>query len=494
MGDIVNILLFFTTATFNMLSFITYLWINIMTHILNTVLFVLNTIHYLDIYSLMMSTVIFLTIWFVLEALNKKIYLQKNNTYKNQKRKDPTHILRDTLFGSLERYSMFMRRHVLNGRLFDLIKSYYPDGVIQRRRLLKLFSKYLFNLDISNVPEDAHTINETINRLSLRCEGMYISIPEVTPDSGSTVKPVKSNFKKYIQRIPNIIPNGPDITDSITDVLDLTDIMEYQPISVTLINHIRYLMFYQKMYRNSYRKRDIGRDIRVWSMKGDFSRINTLIILDDVLNIESNKLEISDRIMYMELRGFSVYSDFYDTFAFGQFGSNGILTLDTLAKSFGKILDLISSPISERRHKLNIVADRSITIIIPYILNMYHEMIGDVVITDPIFYPYSFYLFFKNLKSGAIKKHRTITDTYLKILNNVTLVDLYFDTDDTDKKTDRVFGKQLKIRFDKYHNFYVVRDDLIMLLDMYSKVIVSDTVSDDINKNNSTSFELSGIQ
>jgi hypothetical protein len=103
-------------------------------------------------------------------------------------------------------------------------------------------------------------------------------------------------------------------------------------------------------------------------------------------------------------------------------------------------------------------------------MHYYYEKIDCVFVKDPIYYPYSYHVYFDSVQKNKID----IRTKYnlIKMLNNLSLLILYFNKETDDKKTNRLYSSKIYLSFSDNNLFN--KEELILLFNLYSKINVID--------------------
>lgn len=408
----------------------------------------------------------------------------------------------------MTQYARFMRKQILNDNFFDIFSAYYPGVTMTRARIKNVIRKYIFDLDPvisrydcseTNNNESSHTVSnlknhknhfrytdtKKVKRLSCQLE-RYVPISRDVPITAVEVHKTINGLTKRFESMYLV----DDFEDQQNDVVkmnsvsDLTNIIEYKSTYRYILEFLQYMKFCIFMRRNGYRAKDFNHDIRGWQKIGDnLSKILHVVILDDDAkkSMMANNHDYSKEssIMYIEIKGFSNYSAFFDLITCDVL--NRYSDIDSIIKQFSSVLKLFPDS------KINIFASRESTILIPFLLNCYHEKLDKIVAVNPIFYSYAFHTFFNSVNNKKLDVY--MKPNLIRIFNGLTLLGVYFDKNTDDKKINRLYSRNINIDFDKDGSLYTNCENLSVVLDMYSHVRVDDSRVDKSTADKSTKIE-----
>jgi hypothetical protein len=409
---------------------------------------------------LMVLPVLFLLI--LIEIMNRYRYKKLKIKLSIIKNTENDRIEKATLFTemhatAMNNYSSFMMKHVINDNFFDIFTSYYQDGMMNTIRIRDVVRKYIFDLDptkktntyntfSSDIPVTAIEAHKTINVLTKKFENIYV------------------------------INSGNDLDSVMKEWNDLTDVIMYKNSFKYLVDHVHYIRFSILMRCSGYRYQDMSPDIRIW-IKGEICDdrvVNVVIIDDDVKNsmmTNHHNHSKDNNIVYIEIKGFSNYSDFFDVITCDML--NRYSSIDDVTKQFNNVLKLFT------KSKINLFASREMTVIVPYFVNYYDNKIDKIVVINPIYYPYSFHIFFKSIHNKKIDLY--LKPNLVRMFNGLSLMQMYFDKNAHDKKFNRLYGRNVNVDFDKDSELYTNQENLSIVLDMYSHVRVIDRTDKNID-------------
>jgi hypothetical protein len=199
------------------------------------------------------------------------------------------------------------------------------------------------------------------------------------------------------------------------------------------------------------------------------NQIVNIVILDDdakksMMTNQRNSLK-DNNIVYIEIKGFSNYSDLFDVVTCDMM--NRYSSIDDITKQFNIVLKLFVNS------KINLFASREATIIVPFFINYYNNKINKIVVINPIYYPYSFHVFYRSVHDKKLDVH--LKPNLIRIFNGLSLMKLYFDKNTTDKKFNRLYSRTINVDFDTNCDLYTNQENLAILLDLYSHVRVEES-------------------
>lgn len=269
------------------------------------------------------------------------------------------------------------------------------------------------------------------------------------------------------ENVPNNISD-----DELFNWENLSDIVIYQKSTSVVIKHFKYLNFVRIMRSCDYQYDDITSDIRVWCHSSltkfkDESGIIKFIFLSNaqIQRIRDYKIELSKSCVYIEIKGFTDYGALFDMMTMDCF--NEYPNLRKVTRNMNKLFNQFVTA------DIHIYASDVTTMIIPFIVNYYQEMIHTIHVKDPIFYPYGFQTFYINLrKDNELRMNVGCQYNLIGLLNNLSLVDVYIDPEMCDKNENMMYSHNTVITFsDKFYK-YVDKDNLIMMMELYSNVLI----------------------
>lgn len=490
------------------------------------------TIMYFCAFAKMIKFILIPSLLFIIsvELINRYRYqlIKQKLLYSKQKDNeinDKSILFSEMYENEMKNYSFFMKKHMINDNFFDIFMAYYPDGAMNTRRIKNVIRKYVYNLDplndikietsvskdaqlamnlpkhllkilpkineerdkefSSDVPLTATSVHKTINFLAKKFENIYII----------------TNKNQYNDKLKKNI-NTPDLSyfidSNINDWSDLSDVVTYKNFLCYAIDFARYMKFSISMRCIGYHYHDVSPDIRVWEKlvpgstkdlakgltKGPMNQeeqellsknehpVHNVVIIDDEArqSIMTNyhRYDTADNIVYVEIKGFSNYSDFFDIITCDTF--NKYSSIDEITKQFVNVFKLFGIS------KLNLFASRESTIMIPFLLNYYHEKLNKIIVINPIYYPYSFHVFYKSIHNKKLSVH--LKPNLIRMFNKLSLMDIYFDKNTSDKKFNRLYSRDVNVDFDKNAELYTMHENLAIVLDMYSHIEVTTMIND----------------
>ena len=345
---------------------------------------------------------------------------------------------------SMSEYSNAIKKQISECKFVQLFKLCYPDSFINMERIYCVIKYYVYgrshdeDIEFSCIP--AH---RAINQLSKRFAKSYLLSKNELP---------KDMF----------------------EFLDIGDLYRIMPYSKLIKILHKYYVFKQVMTKMDLISVDINPFIRIWKHKDtELNKVQNVIILSqmdclkDVKGYSTNNLCST---IYVETIGVTPYNIlmFYSPF------NNKIYDMDRslVVKSYRELFSQFSPGVS-------VTTKNAMTIIVPYLVDHCEEVIGSIIMINPIIYPYSYWEFFAMIKgsqrSECSMNNKIISNlrdsyTLIKLLNRTSLLDLFFKTNMTNKKSNILYSQDTHVRFDKDHAFFGDGQHLTMLLEMYSKV------------------------
>ena len=232
------------------------------------------------------------------------------------------------------------------------------------------------------------------------------------------------------------------------------------------------------MIRNIYIKYDLNNFVRSWIPSNiEICKESIYIVLiytiDDLINFD----KYPKSTVFVEIRGFSVYSDMVDYLRFGITDSFNTMFEDVI-KGIGTTIDIIRS--TKQNNTICLIAQHLVTIFIPEILDRFNESINDIWTIDPVFFPWTYHRVFELIRSNntyhtihilSLMHRRTIFTTFYKILDQ--------------PKSKGVLSNKLLVIFRSNNLLEQSVIDLQMSLSVYSNVRIritkQSTITDIIN-------------
>lgn len=384
-------------------------------------------------------------IGFLLELVNKYRYklFRKRIFNDTVLKKVKVHIFGDICKNLTDSYSRFIMKHLMNDNFLQIFKIYYPDCKMNKTRINCVVNKYLYDLD----------------------ESMHISI------NNDCVDILTNRFvNQYIMTDNLVSTDDPVFPDNMIDPTDLSNISHKKSFINIVYNYLKYLVFCFKMYRKGYVKHDIGpwlySNIRLWiNNSAIINDTKDCIIIDEMID----PVDCSVDAMYIEIKGFTQYSELFDTITIDLF--NQYPKMIDITKQFGALIDQYLKNTKMKIHAKNIS-----TFIIPGLVNYYEEKIEKIIVNNPVYYPYSYTAIFDAMrKIDAKKKYKiNLNPNLLMLLNRLTLIDIYFDFVKLEKSMNRLYQNCVDVKLDKKscENLCIDNDNLTMLMVMHSECAV----------------------
>jgi hypothetical protein len=379
-------------------------------------------------------------IFLAIELINRYRYYKFFQLIKSNKNRSM--IFTEVHKNDMICYSKFMKKNILNDNFFDIFRSYYPDSTISQDRIRKVIGLYIYDIDpTSNSQFIVHDMNipipvhQTINYLTKKFEKMYIT----STQSDQSVQAY--------------------------DWTDLTKEFPYKSSYQITIEWFRYIMFMLWMFSCRFKHINISNNIRIWICgdheNGDHE--NRDLVLIDERHINKRSLGLKDNNIYVEMKGFTSYSVFFDMMTCDIF--NDYPTLDTLAREFNGIFNMVDT-------KINICCSNINSIIIPHLSYYFHERINMINTVDPVYYPYSYHMMFRGIKN-RLHKNKNNNTNFIFIFNRLALIDIYFGRNTDDLVDNKLYSKNVRINFSRNANKYIDKERVELLLDMFSRTTVS---------------------
>jgi len=348
---------------------------------------------------------------------------------------------------NLDSYSTFIKKHLMNDLFFSIFTSYYPDQIVTKERISTVIKKYVFGLDDHiEIPLSATTVHKTINQLTTKISKVYIT-----------------DFITDTSKV--------DIT---RDWLDLLQLQLYSPIIGSVLNVVNIVIdnvkFYLTMRMKGYICKYVSQDIRMWIsddvLFDDKSNIQ-IVVLDTIVSTSTNTSinEMKKPSVFVEMRGLTNYAEIFDLITLDRF--NNYPSLEDLTSQFGRIIDSLP------KRQLVINLYNSATILGPYISSRYWELYTDLILVNPICYPYAYHTFFTNIPN-IHGNQKYLNNNFIRMFNRLTLPNLYLGSD----KQNRMYDDKVHVVFSDDHSMYTNKELLILMLPMYSRINVHETMDD----------------
>lgn len=298
----------------------------------------------------------------------------------------------------LQSYGPIIKKIIWGSNFMNVYSSYYPDKTMNREKIKKMLSLHLFDIVDSNmIDESVISFHKTINTLTNKICKTYIL------DDSNQSDPVNPS--------------------------DLSDLV----INDSVINIIkRYLMYkslWFKMLKYGFRYHDINKSVRLWYHKNRSDNISNvkLIIIDSELELKDFDKINNKNDVIIEIRGFSCYSELHDYLTFGIFDKFDTTFAD-VTNGIGKCIDFIKK--KNTNANIDIKSKNLATIFVPCILDDHHELIKNIDVTNPMFYPWMYNDMFKIIRSNkSYQNHhilcmmhkRTMFKTYIRTLSKMKI-------------------------------------------------------------------------
>ncbi|VBB17885.1 hypothetical protein YASMINEVIRUS_348 [Yasminevirus sp. GU-2018] len=449
--------------------------------------------------NLIMSSFLYVTLFvFITGALTvllSSVLSSKNarfvKTFINDKPStvDTVDMFSERHANALDTYSSLIKKQLINDNFMNVFRSYYPDCVLTKSRIEKVIKKYIFSIGNESVPLSVTSIHRAVNQLTRKTVKEYICTDSIRRGS-----------------------------DDLNDWTDLTFVLNAQSLYRILTSHVAYLMFYVKMRTRHFVCVDVpsvsiassqiksamenlnqttfmsvsNSSVRLWINK-DRSVYHTgasIVFLDTVNYNNCDKFIITDRSdrIYAEVKGLSNYSQIFDILTFDRL--NEYPDLLKVSKMIGVVLDFVTTLVSDsksrysQKHRnvhepqekchIDVELFGASTMLTPYIVDLYNNIINDIYVVDPVFYPHSYHTFFTQLRVTNCQSSK-LSSNFVRMFHNLSLIDLYFNRSPTDKSSG-VYGRNVHVGFSDESEKFTDRELLTILLNMYSKVYVVDTL------------------
>lgn len=369
---------------------------------------------------------------FYLRMMNKK-----NDYYVNYQR----------LFkieNEVENYCKFIKKKFLQDKIYHIFVSYYPDGLMNSHRIELFLRNYLFGLFSYMTIDVPICVNSCVNQLVKHIEKSYM-------------------VKQYDQNMTNVFSMS----------TNLIDIINYRSIYSIIINQInRNNEIYYQILKSKYNKINICSEIQIWMDNKNNHQICRIVLLEtiisnDLTNMIIKKIhdeqETNIKYIFVEIKGFVNYNEIFDMLTIDNY--NQYYSIEKINTKIGTIIDICK----DDNIKIDIFGYGACTIILPFLNDLYGELINEIFMIDPICYPYAYHTFYRNLRKLITEN---VTNNFVEIMNDVNLIDMYIKTDNFLK------NKNIHVAFSDKHQIYTDRDLLIKLLDMHTKIHIYETVDD----------------
>ncbi len=374
-----------------------------------------------------------------IEILNRYRFYKFRVLLTLSQKTNKCNFYREYFNNEVNNYSIFMKKHIINDKFYQIFKSYYPKTTMTKIRIKNVLRKYIYDLDpMDNISLTFVPVERTINQLTKKFEQIYI------------VNQINSKYES-------------DKNDNILNWSDLSSYLCYCNSLSIIIDHIEYVKFIFWMKQNDYHFIDITSDTRIWLHKIYVnSQINLFFLnnVSEILNINDTKINQTN--IYVEIKGFTNYCALFDMFTLNIF--NNFLDIDNIVRQMNPLFNMFNSTT-----KINIHLNNENTILIPSLIDYYHEKICNVFATNPIFFPYSYQTFFCCIKKGyhcdIMKKQNLIF-----LFNKLSLFDVYFNREISDKNVNILYSNKINVSFNEDCVKYVDKDNLTILLELFSKI------------------------
>lgn len=426
---------------------------------------------------------------------------------------DTTH---DAFFTQLHTYVCFMVRNMLNDNLYSLYLAYYPNGIIKRKHVKEFVYAYLFgkhtnivkiiksintpflgeenkgaiqnNMNHPEIYQIKTSIVDKIKKINNRfiddfivLDDYYISDTDNTNTDNIDISDFSHNIQSYnipLQDIPtysNVSHNTVMIRDmtrdtedtedtentKITKWNDILELVKKRTVYDIMRDMMNYRTFKKQMMMLEYNYLDVTSDIRIWEKLSPFDekKYVNMIFVDMMYDmIDINRMIIKNpkntSIIFIEIKGFTYYSEFFDYLTFDMFNKYNIIT--DIVIDISKVINLYKS-----YTKILTLCDTT-TILSPHIITHYGELFENITLINPMCYPYSFHKYFD------IMKNRHNNTNYINMINNISMFDIYMNN--PQNTTNSIYDKKIIIIYDSHDEKIDYNDTVKMNLYMHSKV------------------------
>lgn len=497
---IIDLLSFLLSVTIDVIIKIATIWLICFQY----ALYLLHII-YSIIFSYIFVTIILLLTVGSLIFLSDLMLKTRHNRFitdiiplKRNKRSAKTNMFLDNYNEQMISYSKFIKKHITNDLFSNIFISYYQDGIMTKDRISAVIKKYIFDIDKDdNIPLSMTTIHRLTNQLTIKFIKTYVSdfinvSENYIIDSDST-----NNTNK--------------VWNDWTDWIKHTDVVLQKSMLSIIMNHIKYIKFYIILRSRGYICKDLNSDIRIWVKKNilyDSDQTNktnktnksnniSILVLDMITSHVFSDMnnDLLDASILVEIKGFTNYSEIFDIITMDRY--NRYLNASEIAEQFGSVIDFVLSynnksininttntnTINTNTINTNTINTKSIiiilygstTILAPFISNRYWELYNDLILIDPICYPYSYHTFYVNINRSNTSH---MNYNYIKIFDKMTLLDLYLETHLMEAKVCGLYSKNVHIAFSDNHCLYTNKDLLQLLFTMHSRIDIIDNVDD----------------
>lgn len=385
----------------------------------------------------------------------------------------------------LIKYSSFLKKHMINDNFLAIFKSFYPDPdeIMNKTKVHNAIKKYIYCINPSyNIDFSQHLTNSqisivrTINQLTSKYEKMYMFITDQNQTIDHFTQQSRESSDESLDQSLDESSDQSQSSDQFqsSDIFsweNLSDIIFYQSSFTFFIKHFKYLNFVKTMRSHNYQYDDITSDIRVWTHQSlipeDKIDVVNFIFLtsSQTQSIQNHQTIPSKSCVYIEIKGYTDFCALFDLITLDFY--NDYSNLRTIARNLNKLFNMFVMA------DIHIYASDVTTMLIPFIVNYYQEMIHTIHVKDPIFYPYNYQTFFMNLRNDKeLRKSVGCQYNLIMLLNELTLIDMYIDPEMCDKKTNMSYGPNTIVSFSDESDKFVDKNNLIMLLELYSGVII----------------------
>ncbi len=358
----------------------------------------------------------------------------------------------------LESYTSIIKKMVLGSNFIELYSHYYLDKIITRDRISKMLGLHIFGIiNIELVDIQVTYFHRTINVLTNKICKTYI----------------ETNNSNSINTVDII-----DISDTTKLIKKLKDRSITQSAKYFIKNCLLYKSIWFRLLYNQYKSYDINNCVRIW-ISNNIKPIckTTYIVLIDSMNDLINLNCYPASTVFVEIRGFSAYSDFLDCLRFGITDHYDTMFEDVIF-GIGKTIDIIKNKYSNT--SVCLVSQQLVSIFVPEILDRFGERIDNILSIDPVFFPWTYHRAFDLLRSNELYHNvhilnlmhrRTMFKTFHQIMNQ--------------SKINGILSNKVIVVFRSDRQFDQIIYDLQIMLSMYSNVRLNHTnkttVADIIN-------------
>lgn len=358
-----------------------------------------------------------------------------------------------------KKYSIFIEKHIVNDNIFYLFKSYYPDGIITSDRIELMLKKYIYNI----FDKDKYIFLRCVRNSTRNAKSISDSIIYVYRTINKLIKKMENTY---------ILSNCPtsDTSNKINDFTDFTGNVYYKTSLCVINEYIGNIRFNIMMRKNGYIYINISHSVKLWIPENyniTEKSINLCLIDCDHICKGLKVLDSKQKNIFVEINGLTNFRSLYDMITSDKY--NNYDDVDKIGKDFGKIFDMFNNS------KFDLYARNYGTIFIIHIIKYHSESINKIYVEDPIFYPYSYFISFNNIRSNKniqLKYNHNL----IRCLHTLSVFGLYFDKNICDKCYNMIYSEKVNVSFSEDSDRYCNKTLIEMMLFMHSKVTMSGVV------------------